>query len=69
MASGDEYRARAKECIEAADRMAKPEQKLGLLELAQRWLRLAFQIDKIRDCNGSRGDALLDPPDADRRTH
>jgi len=68
MASGDEYRKQANECIAAADKAAEPERKVSLLELAQRWLRLAFQLDKIRDRRGARGDALLDPPDADRRT-
>jgi len=41
--------------------MTEPERKVGLLELAQRWLRLASQVDH----NGLRGDALLDPPDPD----
>ncbi len=61
MLSGDQYRQRANECIATADKMTEPERKVGLLELAQRWLRLASQVDH----NGLRGDALLDPPDPD----
>ena len=38
--------------------------KVSLLELAQRWLRLAFQVDKIEDRKGVRGDVLLDDPQA-----
>jgi hypothetical protein len=62
--SGDEYRERASECIAAADQVAEPERKVGLLELAQRWLRLAFQVEKIEDRKGVRGDVLLDNPQA-----
>jgi hypothetical protein len=70
MASGDEYRKRANECIAAADKAAEPVRKVSLLELAQRWLRLAFQVDKIEDRKGVGGDALLDPPGSDHRpTH
>jgi len=68
MATGDEYRSRANECIAAADNVTEPERKVSLLELAQRWLRLAFQVEKIQDRNGFKGDALLDPPDADHPT-
>ncbi len=68
MAPGDEYRSRANECIAAADKVIEPERKVSLLELAQRWLRLAFQVEKIGERNGVRGDALLDPPDADHPT-
>jgi hypothetical protein len=63
MASGDNYRARANECIEAAVGVADPERKLVLLDLAQRWLWLAGQTDAIADRNELRGDALLDHPD------
>src|SRR5438132_5779010 len=37
------------ESVFATVRAAEPERKVGLLELAQRWLRLAFQVDKIKD--------------------
>ena len=69
MPSGDEYRSRADECIAAPDQITEPERKVSLLELAQRWLRLAFQVEKIQNHNGFKGDALLDPPDADYPTH
>jgi hypothetical protein len=42
--------------------VADPERKISLLQLAQRWMRLAFQVEKIEDRSGFRGDALLDPP-------
>ena len=69
MASGDEYEARARECIEAADRLTHPENRLALLELARRWMRLAFQVKIVEDRKGVFGDALLDPPGSDQRTH
>jgi hypothetical protein len=58
MASGDNYRARANECVKAADGFADVERKLVLLDLAQRWLSLAGQIDAIADRNDLQGDAL-----------
>ncbi len=67
MPSGDEYRSRADECIAAADQITEPERKVSLLELAQRWLRLAFQVEKIQNHNVFKGDALLDPPGDDNR--
>jgi hypothetical protein len=66
MASGDNCRARAKECVEAADRAADPESKLVLLDLARRWLRHAGQADTIADRHELHGDALLDRPDTTR---
>ena len=69
MASGEEYRARAKECIEAADRLTHPENRLALLELARRWMRLAFKVNIVKDREGVNGDALPDPPGSDRRPH
>jgi len=67
--TGDQYRAQANECIAAADQATDPKRKISLLQLAQRWLRLAFQVEKIGDDRGARGDALLDPPDTDHPTH
>jgi len=58
MSAGDQYRARALECIEAAAAVVASERKLALLELAQRWLNLAAQIEEI----SLKGDALLDDP-------
>jgi len=64
--SGDEYEARARECIEAADRLTHPENRLALLELARRWMRLAFHLKIVKDRKGVIG-ALLDPPGSDHR--
>jgi hypothetical protein len=58
MSLSDNYRSRAIECIEAADAMASPESKVVLLELAQRWLNLASQVD----ARGWRGNTLLQQP-------
>jgi hypothetical protein len=57
--SGDEYRALADECVQAADRSLDPARKVSLLELARGWLRLAQQAPNRQ---GTAGDALLDPP-------
>jgi hypothetical protein len=62
MASGDNCRARANECVVAAGVVADPKSKLVLLDLAQRWLGLAGQADTIADRSELRGDALLDHP-------
>ena len=42
----DQCRKRAIECIDAADHATCPERKVTLLELAQRWLMLANQVDE-----------------------
>jgi hypothetical protein len=68
MTPGDEYRNWANECIAAADNITEPERKVSLLELAQRWMRLAFQVEKIGERNGVRGDVLLDD-DQRQRNH
>ncbi len=52
MTSGDQYEARARECIEAADRLTHPENRLALLELARRWMRLAFHLKIVEDRTG-----------------
>ncbi len=59
MTSGDQYEARARECIEAADRLTRPENRLALLELARRWMRLAFHLKIVEDRKGVIG-ALLE---------
>jgi hypothetical protein len=69
MAPADEYRARAKECIDVAERAADPKRKLSLLELALRWMRLAAKVDETRERKGATGGVLLDPPGTDLRTH
>jgi hypothetical protein len=47
MITGNRFRVRADECLRAANSMADPQRKLAHLDLAQRWLRLATQIDKM----------------------
>jgi len=69
MANGDEYEARAKECIDAADRLKHPANRLALLELARRWMHLAFKLRVVTDEKRLNGNALLDPPDRDLRPH
>jgi len=55
MPSNDYYRARAIECIKAADAAASLERKSAFLELAQRWLDLASRIEAM----SLRGNVLL----------
>jgi len=43
--TGDKFRARADEYIKVAHSIADPVRKLALMDIAQRWLRLAAQID------------------------
>ena len=45
--TGNQFRARADECFRAANSMADPERKLVQLDLAERWLRLAIQLDEM----------------------
>ena len=66
---GNQYRVRARECMEAADRINEAGRRIILLELAQRWLTLADQIDGIEARRQPMGDALLDTPEADQSTH
>jgi hypothetical protein len=66
MSSKDDYRDKAYECMQAADRTYDPARKVSLLELARRWFRLAEQV---HDRRGLTGDVLLDPPGSDRRKH
>jgi hypothetical protein len=58
MSASDEYRARAIECIQAADATDSPERKTIFLELAQRWLDLSSRMDT----RGLRGNVLLPQP-------
>ena len=69
MRSSEECRARATECIDAADRTSDPERKLALLELAQRWLRLSEKFRTSENHNGLRGDLPLDFPSEDQGRH
>ncbi len=43
--TGDKFRARADKYIKAACAVTDPVHKLALVDVAQRWLRLAAQID------------------------
>jgi hypothetical protein len=60
MTSGDEYRARAAECTQAAKNSTEPQRRVGLLELAQKWLRMAEQADALGATKRLNGDVLLD---------
>jgi hypothetical protein len=62
MASGDNYRARAHECVKAADGVADPERKLVLLDLAQRWLGVAGQADTIAERKRASGRRVTGSP-------
>ena len=46
MMTGNRFRVRADQCLRAANSVADPERKVAELDLANRWLRLAAQIDK-----------------------
>jgi hypothetical protein len=52
MMTGNRFRVRADQCLRAANSIADPERKLAQLDLANRWLRLAAQIDKIDPAAG-----------------
>jgi hypothetical protein len=43
--TGDKFRVRADGYIKAAHAVTDPVRKLALMDLSQRWLRLAAQID------------------------
>jgi hypothetical protein len=43
--TGDKFRVRADRYIKAAGTVTDPVHKLALVDVAQRWLRLAAQID------------------------
>ena len=60
--TGTKFRARANECFKVANSTADPERKLAHLDLAQRWLRLATQVDEMD--GEARGDAPLVPSQA-----
>ena len=64
MTSGDEYRAKAAECTEAASRATEPERRLSLLELAGKWLLMAKEADALGETRRIKGDVLLDQPGA-----
>jgi hypothetical protein len=45
--TGDKFRARADGYTKAARAVTDPVHKLALMDIAQRWLRLAAQIDGV----------------------
>jgi hypothetical protein len=59
---GNKYRERADECFKVAASLADPLHKLAQLDLAQRWLRLAAQIEMNAE---TQDDAPLVPSQAD----
>ena len=44
MGSYDDYRDKALHCLDAADRVSDPQERLALLEIAQCWMRLAKHV-------------------------
>ena len=47
----DEYRRQAQACLAMAQRVSKREDRLQMMEMAQRWLDLARQTEaKDREC-------------------
>ena len=46
-----QYRRRARECFEAAEKVANPGTKIWLVEMAQSWLVLAQQAEKNLDAD------------------
>jgi hypothetical protein len=57
LGSYDEYRDKALECFSAAQAVSDPHERVVLLEIAQRWLRLAKHV-----ADSSPGNT---PPDDD----
>jgi hypothetical protein len=44
MGSYEEYRDKALECLSAAETVSDPHERVVLLEIAQRWMRLAAHV-------------------------
>ncbi len=42
--SYEDYRDRALQCLEAADKVSDPGERLALLEIAQSWMKLAKHV-------------------------
>ena len=59
-----QYRRRARECFEAAEKVANPGTKIWLFEMAQSWMVLAQQAEKNLDA-----DPVQDPVHAAPRSH
>ena len=59
MISGNECRARAAECTQAASQSSDQERRVSFLELALKWLVLAEHADAMGDARRASGDVLL----------
>jgi hypothetical protein len=66
MMTGSKYHALANECFKAADSTVDPEGKLAQLVQAQRWLRLATDIDRTHDKRSHSHDEALSASQAVR---
>jgi hypothetical protein len=62
MITGIKFRKRADDCLREANSVADPERRLAHLDLAERWLQLAAQIDKINTL--AQSDAPIAPSQA-----
>jgi len=57
VASNEDYRGKALECMAAAEAAADPRERLALLEIAQSWMKLAKYVAAR---NGLPGDENRD---------
>jgi hypothetical protein len=51
MSIQEEYRKKALECFIAAEGMADPARRLFLLEIAQKWIRMAARLELLEPAN------------------
>jgi hypothetical protein len=56
MGSYEGYRDKALECLAAAETVSDPHERVVLLEIAQRWLRLASHVSARTPGNATPGD-------------
>jgi len=63
MSIQEEYRRKALECFIAAEGMADPTRRLFLLEIAQKWIRMAARLELLEPAN------LLAPAHRPDRDH
>ena len=52
----EEHRDKALECLAAAETVSDPHERIVLLEIAQRWLRLAAHVGSRTPGNAAPGD-------------
>jgi hypothetical protein len=62
MSIREEHRKKALECLIAAEGMADPAKRLFLLEIAQKWIRMAARLESLEPSNLL---ALAHRPDRD----